>query len=101
VLALSTPNLLFRYGSKIFGSYLRGGEVFSEHGDGAAELRFTNMSEAPDVMFVEWQGGIASLLEHAGARNVVVHPAVRKRSHPLQLPSSAPGDLVSIRVNWE
>jgi hypothetical protein len=59
------------------------------------------MSEAHDVMFVEWQVGIASLLEHAGARNVVVHPAVRKRSHPLQLPSSAPGDLVSIRVNWE
>ena len=101
VLALSTPSLLFRYGAKIFGSYLRGGEVASEHLERKAELRFSNMSEAPDLMFVEWQGGISSLLEHAGAREVVVHPAVRKRSNLMRPSSNAPGDLVSIRVAWE
>lgn len=61
MLALSTPSLLFRYGAKIFGSYLRGGEVASEHLERTAELRFSNMSDAPDLMFVEWQGGISSL----------------------------------------
>ena len=66
-----------------------------------AELRFSNMSEAPDLMFVEWEGGISSLLEHAGAREVVVHPAVRKRSSLMRPSSNAPGDLVSIRIAWE
>ncbi len=73
VLAIPSPALLIKHANRVFGSYIRGGVVTAtRRNPGAYDLAFSNMGTASRYILAEWEGGIALLLERAGAKNVRV-----------------------------
>jgi len=73
VLAFTTPDLLLRYGDKVFGSYVRGATMEVERiAAGHQLMRWRQFHGASALVRGEWRGGVAFLLERCGGRDVVV-----------------------------
>ena len=73
VLAFTSPDLLLRYGDKVFGSYVRGAtmtveRIASKH----HVLHWDDFHGASFAVHAEWQGGVTFLIEKCGGKNVSV-----------------------------
>ena len=84
VLAFTSPDLLLRYGDKVFGSYVRGAtmrvdRITAKH----HVIRWDDFHGASFRVHAEWQGGVAFLVERCGGRDVSV------RAEPSDDPSRA------------
>lgn len=72
-LAFTTPDLLLRYADKVFGSYVRGASMHVDRlGPAHHVIRWTDFHDASARVHAEWEGGVAFLLERAGAKHVSV-----------------------------
>lgn len=90
VLAFTSPELLLRYGDKVFGSYVRGATMRVERISSTHHvIRWDDFHGASFRVHAEWQGGVAFLLERCGARDVSV------RAEPIDDPSKA-----KFEVSW-
>jgi len=77
VLAMASPDLLMRYASKVFSSYVRGATVTSKTlGPRHYELHWKGLVGATNLVHVEMEGGAAFLAERVGAKHVRVEAAV-------------------------
>ncbi len=73
VLAFTSPDLLLRYGDKVFGSYVRGASMQVERlAPQHHVIRWSQFRGATRLVHAEWRGGVAFLLERCGGRDVVV-----------------------------
>ncbi len=73
VLAFTSPDLLLRYGDKVFGSYVRGATMKVERlANKHHVLRWDDFHGASFAVHAEWQGGVAFLVEKCGGKNVSV-----------------------------
>jgi len=73
VLAFTSPELLLRYGDKVFASYVRGATMHVERVASMHHvIRWSGFHDASPRVHAEWRGGVAFLIERCGGRDVVV-----------------------------
>lgn len=71
VLSITSPELLVRHAPLVFSSYVRGGEVHTDSlGPKHYRIRF-RMEGASPLIFADFEGGAAYLIERTGGHDVV------------------------------
>lgn len=90
VLGFATTDLLVRHADKVWASFARGARVRAEKlRERRYSVKFEGFWEAPELVLVELEGALATLVERTGA----VDPLVRHSRDP-------DGATVSYSVEW-